>query len=213
MDKEKKSEKIAIAKEASKAYRDLEESVRMENIVKDNKIEFKSGDKNYRIRKPNLEEQQEIDDVRRKKYLELMRDDSYLFRKQWVKEYKKKGIDIDKMDNDIKLKGNKIKELLLKLATLNDKKLIGELKDQILKLRDEQYLLNMEKTDLLSYSIEDQLMIYVNSYTACVILERKEKDKWVKQFKDYDEFQKCEDMDLINNIFYFLNYLLFSEVQ
>ena len=84
MNEEKKQEKVTMAKEALKAMKELEDSVRLENIVKDNKIEFKSGDKTFRVRKPNLEEQEEIDEVRRKKYLGLVRDDSYLFKKQWI---------------------------------------------------------------------------------------------------------------------------------
>jgi len=210
---EKKQEKVVMAKEALKAMQELEDSVRMEDIVKDNKIEFKSGDKTFRVRKPNLEEQQEVDDVRRKKYLELVRDDSYLFKKQWIETYKKKGIDINKMETDMKRITDEIRRTLLRLAKTTDKKGIGELKDQIIKLRDEQYLLSIEKTDLLSYSIEDQTYIHAKSYTAYLILERKEKDKWVKHFKDFEEFQKSDDQDLIGKLFYYYDVLIYSEVK
>jgi len=213
MDKEQKVEKVVMAKEALKAMQELEDSVRLENIVKDNKIEFKSGDRTLRVRRPNLEEQQEIDDVRRKKYLELVRDNSYLFKKQWIETYKKKGIDIGKMETDIKRIEDETRRLLLRLAKTTDKKGIGELKDQILKSRDEQFTLSIEKTDLLSYSIEDQTFIYAKSYTAYLILERKEKDKWVKHFKDFEEFQKTEDSDLISKLFYYFDVLIYSEVK
>jgi len=213
MDKEKKVEKVMMAKEALKAMQELEDSVRLENIVKDNRIEFKSGDKTFRVRKPTLEEQQEIDDVRRKKYLELVRDDSYLFKKQWIETYKKKGIDIGKMETDIKRIEDEIKRLLLRLAKTTDKKGIGELKDQILKARDEQFSLSIEKTDLLSYSIEEQTFIHAKSYTAYLILERKEKDKWVKQFKDFGEYQKLDDPDLIGKLFYYYDVLIYSNVE
>lgn len=213
MDKEKKVEKVIMAKEALKAMQELEDSVRLENIVKDNKIEFKSGDKAFRVRKPNLEEQQEIDDVRRKKYLELVRDDSFLFKKQWIETYKKKGIDIDKIETDMKLKEDETRKLLLRLAKTTDKKGIGELKDQILKLRDEQYALSIEKTDLLSYSIEDQTYIHAKSYTAYLILDVKKEDKWIKHFKDFEEFQKSEDQDLIGKLFYYYDVLIYSEVK
>ena len=213
MDKEKKQEKVVMAKEALKAMQELEDTVRLENVVKDNKIEFKSGDKTFRVRKSTLEEQQKIDDVRRKKYLELVRDNSYLFKKQWVETYKKKGIDIGKMETDIKRIEDEIKRLLLRLAKTTDKKGIGELKDQIIKSRDEQFALSIEKTDLLSYSIEDQTFIYTKSYTAYLILERKDKDKWVKHFKDFEEFQKTEDQDLIGKLFYYYDVLIYSEVK
>ena len=213
MDKEKKQEKLVMAKGALKAMQELEDSVRLENIVKDNKIEFKSGDKAFRVRKPNLEEQQEIDDVRRKKYLELVRDDSYLFRKQWIETYKKKGIDIGKIETDIKRIEDETRRLLLRLAKTTDKKGIGELKNQIIKSRDEQYVLSIEKTDLLSYSIEDQTFIYAKSYTAYLILERKDKDKWAKHFKDFEEFQKSEDQDLIGKLFYYYDVLIYSNME
>ncbi len=213
MDKEKKQEKVVLAKEALKTMQELEDSVRLEDIVKDNKIEFKSGDKTFRVRRPNLEEQQEIDNVRRKKYLELVRDDSYLFKKQWIETYKKKGIDIGKMEIDIKRIEDETRRLLLRLAKTTDKKGIGELKDQILKSRDEQYVLSIEKTDLLSYSIEDQTHIHAKSYTAYLILERKEKDKWVRHFKDFEEFQKTEDSDLVSKLFYYFDVLIYSEIK
>ena len=114
MDSEKKQEKIVMAKEALKAMQELEDSVKLEDVVKDNKIEFKSGDKSFRVRKPNLDEQQEIDNVRRKKYLELVRDDSYLFKKQWIETYKKKGIDIDKIEIDIKRIEDETRRVLIR---------------------------------------------------------------------------------------------------
>jgi len=213
MEKEKKVEKVLMAKDALKAMQELEDSVRLEDIVKDNKIEFKSGDKTFRVRKPNLEEQQEIDDVRRKKYLELVRDDSYLFKKQWIETYKKKGVDIGKIETDMKRIEDEIRRLLLRLAKTTDKKGVGELKDQIVKSRDELYVLSIEKTDLLSYSIEDQTYIHAKSYTAYLILERKEKDKWTKHFEDFDKFQKSEDLDLIGKLFYYYDRLIYSEIK
>jgi len=218
-----KLEKLVMAKEALKAMQELEDSVRLEDIVKDNKIEFKSGENTFRVRKPVLEEQQEIDNARRKKYLELVRDNSYLFKKQWVETYKKKGIDINKIETDIKRIEDEIRRLLIRLAKTTDKKGIGELKNQILKSRDEQYALSIEQTDLLSYSIEDQTFIYAKSYTAYLILERLDKkkttdehvvvndNKWVKHFKDFEEFQKSEDSDLVSKLFYYFDVLIYSE--
>jgi len=211
MEKTQKQEKKVMAKEALAAMQEIEDSTRLENIIKNNKIEFTSGDKVYRVRKSTLIEQQEIDTARRKKYVEYMNDDSYLFRKQWIEKYLKKGIDIKKMEDDIKRIEDEVKQLLLRLAQTSITKEIGELKDQILKLRDEQFNKSIEKTDLLSYCIEEQLNIVANSYTAYITLERKEKDKWVKCFKDYKEFENCDNMELINQVFYFMNHLIFSE--
>ena len=141
------------------------------------------------------------------------RDDSYLFKKQWVETYKKKGIDISKMETDMKRIEDETRRLLLRLAKTTDKKGIGELKDQILKSRDEQYALSIEKTDLLSYSIEDQTYIHAKSYTAYLILEVKKEDKWIKHFRSFEEFQKSEDQDLIGKLFYYYDVLIYSEIK
>jgi len=225
-------EKIPIAKEVIKALQELEESVQLENIIKDNKIEFtiekedeekKITKIKYRVRKPEFTEQEEINKQKRKKYLELMEDDSYLFRKQWVKKYLKKGIDINKMEEDMLKLQSEIKSLLLKLAPLTESKGIETLKNEIMKLREKQEELNREKVDLMVNSIEDQMLIFANNYTAYLVLEKLElheekkehviinDNKWVKYFKDYKEFEVCEDWTLINKLFYCLNHLLYIE--
>jgi len=211
MEKEKKVEKQIIAKEALKAINELEETVRLENIIKDNKIEFKVKDKVFRVRRPNLIEQQEISRFNRKKYIELVNDDSFLFRKQWIKKYKDKGIDIKKMEDDVRRLQGEIEQLLLRLAKSTDPSSIKKLKEEILKSRDKQFALSIEKTDLLSYSIEDQLLISVNAYTTYLILERKEKENWTKHFEDYKKFQESDNTDLLNKAFFFISHLIYRE--
>jgi len=212
MDKEKskKKEKQLMAKEGMKAISELEETVKMENVIKDNKIVFESGGKSFRVRKPTLSEQQEIDTIRRKKYGELVRDDSFMFRKQWIEIYKKKGIDINKMDDDISRIQDDLRSLLLRLAKTAEPKAIKMLKDEIQKIKDKLYNLSIEKTDLLVYSIEEQLTIHVNSYITYVVLEWKEKDKWVKCFESYKSFEESENDDLIRKAFYFMNTLMYG---
>lgn len=199
-------------KASLKVLRDLEATTRIEGVVKDNKIKFKSDGKTFRMRRLTLGEQEEVDNIRRKKHFELITDDSYLFRKQWIEKYKGKGIDIDKMETDIRIKEDEIKKLLLRLAKMSDKKEIDRIKKDILALRDEQDTLTIQKTDLLSYSIEDQLTIIVDSYTCYLILERKDKDKWVRYFESYKDFSDSNNADLIGKAFYYLSYLMYGEM-
>ena len=110
-------EKHLLAKEGMKAISEIEETVKMENVIKDNKIVFKSGDNSFRVRKPTLSEQQEIDTIRRKKYMELVRDDSFMFKKQWVEIYKKKGIDINKLEDDAKKIQDDLRGLLSSISS------------------------------------------------------------------------------------------------
>jgi len=210
MESKKKNEKHELAKEGMKAISEIEETVKLENVIKDNKIVFDVGGKSFRVRKPTLSEQQEIDTIRRKKYMELVRDNSFMFRKQWIEIYKKKGIDINKMDDDIKRIQDDLRALLLRLAKTAEPKAVKLLKDEVNKSKDKAYGLSIEKTDLLVYSIEDQLTIHVNSYTTYIVLERNEGGKWDKAFKSYEDFEKSENDDLVGKSFYYINTLMYG---
>jgi len=207
---EQKEEKKEIAEEALKVIAELEESTKLEEIVKDNKIEFQVGDNFFRVRKPNVQEQEIINSERRKKYVELVDDDSYYFRKQWIKKYTKKGIDINKMESDIMKLQDKIKSLLLRLAKETSKNNIDKIKEEIEKIRQQQNDINVEKVDLMSHCIEDQLVIYGNSYTSYMVLERKEEDNWVKHFETYESYLECKDWSLLNRMYYYLNVLIYE---
>jgi hypothetical protein len=205
MDKNKKE----IALEAMKALNDLEDTIKMENLVKDNKIEFIIENKTYRVRKPTFTEHQEMDTVRRKKYLEMINDDSYMFKNQWITKYLAKGINIVEKEKRILSLQEDIKSTLLRLATAELSKDIESLKKEIHRLREEQFGISMEVTDLLSYSIENQSLLYVNSYTTFLVLEEKTDTDWKRVYSNYEEFKKS-DSKVINEAFYYLSYLIYS---
>jgi len=209
--KNEQKEKQDIAKKQLKVISDIEDSIKTESIVKDNKIQFKSGEKTYRVRKLNFPERNEIQEVRRTHYLKLIKADDMLFRKQWVALYKEKDIDINKMEDDIKRKQEEIKSLLLRLVKVQDIKSIQTLKEDISRLRSEQYDIVIEKTDLLKFCIEDQLLLHVNTYTTYLCLERQEGDKWIRNFETFDEFEKCTDADLMPKAFEYISVLIYGE--
>ncbi len=210
---DKKISKKDLAVEGLKAIQEIEKENNLKNIVKDNKINFKVGDKEYRIRKPNLSEQQELDNIRRKKYLELVSDDSYLFKTQWIKKYKDKGIDIEQKEKKIKTIQYEIETSMLKLAQTAEPKSIDKLTTDIKELQEEQYIHSMDVTDLLAYSIESQLTISVNSYATYLVLEIKDKENWKRVFESYDSFEKSEDNMLIGKSFYYINYLMYQNQE
>jgi len=203
--------KTELIKTGLDAIKQIEEEMKLENIVKDNKIEFKMGDEIYRVRKPDFIELQELDIQRRKKYTQLISDDSYLFREEWIKKYIKKGIDIESKEKKVKTFQYEIEVFLIKLAKTAEPKTIVELTKTIEKLRNEQFELSIEITDLLSYSIENQLMIFMVSYSTYLVLELKKQDKWVRFHKSYEEFEKSDNTPLISKAFYFVNYLKYNE--
>ena len=207
MDKEKK----VMAKEAMQALAELEDVTKMEDIVKDNKIEFIIENKTYRVRKPSFAERAEIDNARRKEYLRLIADDSYFFRKTWIEKYLKKGIDINAMESKTKSYQGEIEAILLRLATATEPKDVELLKKEIYSLRDAQFSLSMEVTDLLAHSIENQLLVFTNSYTTFVVFEEKEGEEYKKVYDTYDAFMKS-DSKVIEQAFMYINYLIYQHI-
>jgi hypothetical protein len=197
-------------KEALKALQRLEEQNKVENMVKDNKIIFTVNDKRYRLRMPTLEEQEEISNVHRKKKIQFMNDDSYLTRKVWIEKYKNKGIDIEAKEREVRKLQADIKSSLLKLAQTDGKEAVKRIEDEINNLKEKQIEISVEITELLTDCLESQLRIFIDSYTAHLVLERKEEDKWIKHFKNYDEFNKCEDVNLISALFYYYDVFIYG---
>jgi len=204
-------DKKEINKEMVKTISELEKGKEIEQLLKDNKIAFKVKEQVYRVRKPTYAEQLDIEKHRRKTYAKYVDDDDMFFRRQWVEKYQKKGIDIPEMEQKMIRLQDDIEKLQIRLAKTNNKKDIEKLKNDISELRVQQMTINIEKTDLLSYSIEDQLTLEVNSYYAYLVLEKKVgEDKWEKVFRGYKEFANSSDSELINKTFYYVNYLVFA---
>ena len=213
MEEKKKLSKKELAQKLLKTINELDMGNEVERKIKDNKIVFKVAGKLYRVRRPTYEEQMKSEKFRRTKYVELVNDKSMLFRKQWTAKYKEKGIDLDKMDVDIATLQNKIESIMLRLAKTQNEKDIKRLRDEIVQLRTEQARISVEKTDLLSYSIEDQLMIAVNSYYAYLLLEKPKEDKdneWIRVFDKYEDFTNSQDTDLINKTYRYVSDLIYT---
>ena len=216
MEKDKK----ALAKLGLQALAEIESETKMEDLVKDNKIEWKQDDKTYRVRKPSFAERSDIDNARRKEYLRLIADDSYFFRKTWIEKYLKKGININEMESKVKSYQGEIEAVLLRLATASEPKDVDLLKKEIYSLRDSQFALSMEVTDLLSHSIENQLLVFTNSYTTFVVLEEqipeltdgtKGDATWKKLFNSYSDFM-ASDSNVIEKSFLYINYLIYQHI-
>ena len=217
-DEKKKEEKSELANDFIKTLEDLEGITEIEKMIKDNKVEFKIDDVKYRVRQPSFEEQKELETYRRKIYLKLLDDDSMIFQKQLIEKYKKKGIDIDDMEKQIRAKKNLMNQVMIRLAQTSEESRVKELEDEILALRSEMALLNIERADLLSFSIEDQLMIAVNSYYTYLVLEKlvgsedpyDKPKEWERVFKTFEEFDKSQNTKLIHRAFKYVSHLLYK---
>ncbi len=220
MEEKKELNKREIAEKLLKTINELDMGSAVERKIKDNKIIFKVAGKIYRVRRPTYQEQMDSEKFRRTKYVELVNDKSMLFKKQWAKKYKEKGIDLDKMDIDVIALQNKVESIMLRLAKSQNDKDVKKLRDEIVELRTKQAMLSVEKTDLLSYSIEDQLMIAVNSYYAYLLLEKPaeineddkevEDGKWIRVFDKYEDFTISQDSDLITKTYRYVSDLIYT---
>lgn len=208
MNEEKK--KLDVKEEFIKTLQDLEGVNEVEKMIKDNKIEFDIDNVKYRVRQPTMAEQRELETFRRKKTVEFMNDNTMLFQKDWIEKYKAKGIDIEDMDKQIREKHREINQLMLKLATTSETERVEELKQEILILRSEIAGINIERTDLLSYSIEDQLMVAVNSYYTYLVLEKLDNEKYIRVFASFEEFENSTNSKLINKAFTYVSGLIYT---
>ena len=62
-------------------------------------IEFEIKDVKYRVSKPTNAQSLEVRKARTKKYIELLKDDTYMLREQLIELYKNKGINIKKLED------------------------------------------------------------------------------------------------------------------
>jgi len=202
--------KEQIKEELLSTILNLEKTSEIEHLIKNNTIEFSVADTIYRVKKPNYAEQLEIDKYRRIKYLELVSDDTMMFREQWIEKYKTKNIDIKGIEKNIISIQSEIESLLLRLATLSNPSDIEKLRADITQLKSKQIAFSIEKTDLLSCSIEDQLKVQVNSYYTYIVLQKQVNDRWIKVFASFEDFKNSDNSELINKAFYFISYFIYN---
>lgn len=202
---EKEEKKIINEETAKKIKDEIQKSIdlnKVEDLVKKSEIEFEYKKVNYRVRQPTFKEKQEAYQQRIKKYTELLQNDEFMLEEDLKAQYKKRGIDIDKMTSEINQletdKSNfkfKLGKLLKeKKGTEKDKQALTK---EIEDITSRQQLISIKKTNLLQFSIESQSLIYVYSYITYLITEKKVEDKWVKAFGSYEKFTNSLD-ELVN---------------
>lgn len=211
MNKNKKE----LAKEITEKLINADKLENIEEMVKNNIIEFDLNKVRYRIRKPTIAERGEVRKYKNVKYMKLLNDDNCLFREQLIERLEKKGKSITKLIEQMAKIQQQIEKLQLKLAEYGkqkekDNKIITDYELKIFELMQERNLISMEKNELLSGSIEDEISEFTSTYYCYLLLERKEKDKWIRTFATYDDFINCKDNKLMGFAGHYLGLLLFS---
>lgn len=187
----------------------LNQKENFENLIKDNKIEFTINKKKYRVRKPTQGESLALQKARNKKFLELLKDDSYILKEQLLEIYKKKGLDIEKMEENIKELGYSIEDIQVKLDNTTEKTSIENFKKEIKEIERKQSKIAVRIGDLLEPCIEHAVIEFGNLYSVYSVLEmldsKKEvkenvvinDNKWIKAFKTYEDFLNSDKEALI----------------
>lgn len=210
MKKSKEMNKKKLEAQVAENLALLNQKENFENLIKDNKIIFGINKEKYRVRKPTQDESLALQKTRNKKFLELLRDDSYILKEQLLEIYKKKGIDIEEMELKIKDLGFAVEDLEEKLDNTVDKDMIENLEQEIKEIYNKQSKLAVRIADLLEPCIENALVEFANLYIVYSVLEKEIEDKsidvkegdnypkkWIKAFETYEKFLESDNEELI----------------
>jgi len=211
MSKEKSKE--TLQKDLTKKLQQLNEKEQLEGLIKDNKIEFEIKGIKYRVHKPTNAEGLQVRKARTKKYIELLKDDTYMLREQLIDLYKGKGVDIKQLEEDIKEISLQIEDIQEKVAPIptESKELISNYEQQVKDLIQKQSEISIRLTELMEYSVENEILEYSNLYLIYSILEEQKNNKWVKCFANYLDFLASDNETLILEATYNLSLLVFQK--
>ena len=136
-----------------------------------------------------------------------------LTEKMITKNYKEKGLDLEELESDIKKLENDKKGIDLRLgeaiANKVDKGVWKVYEEQIDEIKGKIFLLAIEKSSYLLYSLESCLKNYSAKCSAYVSLDTKMEDNWERVFQSIEDFDKCNDEKLKEKVVYYsmmLNY-------
>jgi hypothetical protein len=177
---------------------------KIEELIKDNKIIFNYKEQKYRVRLLNLKEKEELDFLRRKKFGQLIKDKDILLEKDLIIQYKERGINIDEIDDQIKKINAEELDLQIKLGESISKNepetILKTYGEQIKELIINKQVLNAQKTLLLEFSLENQLLNYVAQIITYLSSDTFKNEIWERIFNNLDDFQNSHDEELINKL-------------
>jgi hypothetical protein len=203
------SSELQVA-EIKKKLTDLMDLSATEELLSNNNKIFEENGVTYRVHKPTFKEKQEIYQKRVEKFTELLNNEKYFLEKDLKKTYLKRDINIDAMTQEMSNKMKRRDEIMLQLGELIKN---GAPDDDLLKYKNEIQAINAEiqmisiqKTTLLEFSIENQVMIFIYSYMTFIVSEKKVNDNWVKVWNTFEEFQN-DSSNIVNKLSYFATLL------
>lgn len=201
--------------EAEQIVKEMEENFQLskiEELIKDNAIQFDYNEKKYRVRLLTMSEKDELDSLRRKKFNSMLQEKdekgNYVYLKEsvLVKLLKERGdADIEAIEDKINKLNSEAVSLQLRLGeaiSKNESELVlNTYKDQIEDILKTQIpSLRTEKNLLLGFSLENALLSFVSQVITYLSSEVLEGEEWVKVYKSFKEFQENKDETLMNQL-------------
>lgn len=197
-------EKLNEALEVEKQMKELEA------FIQSNEGIFTYNKEEYKVIRPTLKIQNEMERYKMIHKIELIKDKSVMFESELKKLYKSRGIDIDGMEAELIAIESEIEELgekALKAVGHNQEKLIKSIEVK----KEKRVKIIYEKNMLLEGSLEQKLSNDVNIYTIHLVLQKEDENgKWVRMFKDFNSFENYEDNRLLLSAFNVLDSLLWN---
>jgi hypothetical protein len=191
--------------DAQKIVEEMEEKYHLstlEDLIKDNKIIFVHEGKTYQVRLLEMADKEILDEMRRKKFGQLLQDKDILLEKDLIKVYKDRGIDVENINKQLaEIESAKV-QVQIKLgeyvAQYSEESIIRAYQEEIAKLKVKEDVLIIQKTTLLEYSLENQLNNFLSKVISYLALYVKNGEKLEKAFTNYEDFCKCTDQELLN---------------
>lgn len=191
----------------------LEDAV--EDLIKDNIVEYEYKGSKYRAVKPTFKQKMLANQQRAKKFIEMIKDPSCVLENDLIKQYGARGISIQEMDDKFNTLRIKREDLQWKLGkALEDGKPREELeifKKEIENLLTEQTQIVMTKATLLDSSIESQLNVYIFTYLAAMITEKCVDGQWLQAWPDYEALINQHE-ELVNRVVYYASVVSKSDL-
>ena len=202
-------------KTVEQQIQDFLKEAQVDELVRDNQVEFTIADVKYRIKKPNFEQKQVLTFERTRKFVELLKSPNQLMEKDLVEVYAQRGIKISDFDDKFTAAQTEINSYRIKLGEAlvaeKPKEELDVFKKEIMFLIAKQRALMMEKTIMLEATIETQIYLYVYTYLASMITEKLVGETWQCAWPSYDAFIK-EDGELVNKIIYYASLVCKNDV-
>jgi len=183
----------------------------LDNFIKHSSTEFTYMGARYKIKKPSLREQDNIEKFKLSKKIELIRSKELLFENEWRTIYRERGIAIEDIEKSIKkLEDEKVdlEDRVIKANGSIQDKLVIQIQEKITKLNE----LYNQKYEMLEGTLENKIKQASNMYMLYCVLEIEDgvECKWKKMFTSYEDFMNHEDSVLLLTAFELLNALIFN---